>query len=425
MLRPAIVAIPLALAIAVPTARADVNRCAQADTDLAWAGTDITELGGDTGWFPSGFVAQLRLQAHVLGHTAVSSGYRAKGCWDEQMEASLAGTPGSGYFDVAYGADLSLTARIHTSILGQSINWEGNIPIPYIPEDLLIAGTKTFDPRLATTTAATVTDTTDAVNVISTDVISQFISLGGISGGLYVSVRGGMTTTYRAKSTMLSGSAVDAITDLVSMARPTSGFHSTLSVPVAVDGVVKYQPKLTFAAGFNVKIFGIQVVNWEIASVPMTLPSIERTLKLSGDPAVLLLPEMDGIGDGARMDFSAASTQSLRVKNLGQGPLEVVPASLPAGVTAAPLTLAAGAEGELRVTIADGALASGSAMLQIQTNDPDRPTASVELGIEVGGTDPGEPPVIGEDDGGCSTGGGQGAGLLVLSLGFVLIRRRR
>lgn len=424
MLRPAVVAIPLALALAVPSARADVNRCAEAEADLSWTGNDITEIGGDTGWFPSGYVAQLRLQARVLGHTAVSAGYRAKGCWAEQMQASLTGAPGSGYFDVAYGADLSLRARIHTRVLFQDINWEGEIPLPWIPEDLLIAGTATFDPRLTTTTAASVTDTTDAVNVLSTDLISQFISLGGISGGLYVSVRGGMTTTYRAKSTMLSGTAVDAVADLVSLARPSTGFHSTLSVPVAVDGIVKYQPRLIFAAGFNVKIFGIQVVNWDIATVPMTLPSIERTLKLSGEPAVLLLPEVDGIGDGARMDFSAGNTQSLRVKNLGQGPLELAPASFPAGVTTTGLTLAAGAEGELRVTIVDGALASGSVALMIQTNDPDRPTVSVELGIQVGGTDPGEPPAF-DQEGGCTTGSGQGAGLLVLALGFVLIRRRR
>jgi MYXO-CTERM domain-containing protein len=110
----------------------------------------------------------------------------------------------------------------------------------------------------------------------------------------------------------------------------------------------------------------------------------------------------------------------------GRGKCEATSVLVPAGVTAAPLTLAAGAEGDLRVTIADGALASGSAMLQIKTNDPDRPTAMVELGIQVGGTDDGEPPVIGEgQDGGCSTGSGQGAGMLVLALGFILIRRRR
>lgn len=423
MLRPAIVAIPLVLA-AGPAA-ADPHRCATADTDLEYRGTDIPEFGGDTGWIPSGSPAQVRLAAHVEGHTAVSAGYEAKGCWQDGMKGSLSGRAGTGYLDVAYGADLSLKARIHTSIFGKSIDWEGNIPIPYIPSDLLIADTATFDPRLPTTVAATVSDTTQSVNVISTDVISSFISIPGISGGLHVSVRGSMTSTYRAKTTSFAGGTVDSLEDLVSIEKPGAGFHSTLDVPVSVDGIIHYAPKLTFAAGFDVTILGIKVVDWDIATVSMNLPALDRAVTLEGDPAVLSLPEMDGIGDGARMDFAAGATQSLHVKNIGQAPLELVPTNLPAGITAAAITLAPGAQGDLTVTAADGALAA-PIDLAIQTNDPDRPTVSVELGVQNGGTDEGkEDGDVATPDGGCSTGSGQGAGLILFALGFVAIRRRR
>ncbi len=423
MLRPAIVAIPALLA-AVPAA-AEPNRCATADSDLEYKGTDIPEFGGDTGWIPGGSPAQIRLAAHLEGHTAVSAGYTAKGCWQDGMKGSLAGRPGTGYLDVAYGADLSLKARIHTSILGKSIDWEGNIPIPYIPSDLLIADTTDFTPRLPTTVAATVSDSTQAVNVISTDVIGNFISIPGISGGLHISVRGSMTSTYRAKTTSFADGTVDSLEDLVSIAQPGAGFHSSLEMPLTVDGVVHYAPKLTFAAGFDVTILGFKVVDWDIATVSMSLPSLDRNVKLEGEPAVLPLPEMDGLGDGARMDFAAGATQTIHVKNTGQGPLELVPTNLPAGVTAAPLTLAPGAQGDLSVTAAAGALAS-TASLTVQTNDPDRPTVEVELGMQNGGTDGGKADgEVGEPDGGCSTGSGQGAGLILFALGFVAIRRRR
>jgi MYXO-CTERM domain-containing protein len=427
MLRPAIAALPLVLATA-GSAGADPNRCATADTDLEYKGTDIAELGGDTGWIPSGFPAQIRLSAHVLGHTAVSAGYQAKGCWQDGMKGSLAGREDTGFLDVAYGADLKLQARINANILGQQINWQGDIPIPFVPSDLLIADTTAFDPRLPATVAATVSDSTAPVTVLTTDVIGQLIPILGISGGLNITVKGGMTSTYRANTTSFAGGTVDSLEDLVSIETPSAGFHSTLNMPVAVDGVVHYAPRLTFAASFNVTIFGINLVNWNIASISMNLPAIDRTLKLEGAPAVLELPEMDGLGEGARMDFATSNTQSIHVKNIGQGPLELQPADLPAGVTAAPMTLAAGAEGDLTVTAAAGALAS-PAMLTVQTNDPDRPTVAVELGMQNGGTDPGDPdpedPDMGEPSGGCSTGSSQGAGLVVFALGFVVVRRRR
>lgn len=424
----ALAAVPLTLAIAAQDAHAqgaELDRCASSDADLAFAGNDFVELSGDTGWFPSGFVAQLRLTARVAGHTNVATGYTATACWDKDMQAGLAGKAGSGYLDVAYGAELALYGRIHTSVLGYDINWEGQIPIPWIPEDLLIAGAGAFDPRLDTG-GVYVSDSTDPVTVLSTDVISQFISLGGISGGLYVSVQGDMTSTYRAKKVNFAGGSVDAVADLIDIAQPSGGFKSNLSLPVGIDGTVKYQPRLTFAAGLDVKIFGIRVVDWQLASVPMSLPPMERAVKLTGAPATVLLPELDGIGDGARMDFESASTQFLHIKNTGEGKLELAPIEVPAGVQIAAVTLEGKDESDLRVTVSEGALASGSATLKFATNDPDRPLVSIELGMHVGGTDPGTPPEIAPpDDGGCSAGSGHGAGVLLLVLALAFTTRRR
>jgi MYXO-CTERM domain-containing protein len=422
--------LPVALGIAIAprvAAAEELTYCGQGDTELAFAGNDFVELSGDTGWFPANFVAQLRLTAKVAGHTNVTTGYRAKACWEDQMKASLEGISGAGYLDVAYGAELALYGRIHTTVLGYTINWEGQIPIPWIPEDLMIAGAGTFTPRLDTG-GVYVSDSTDPVTVLSTNLIAQYISLGGISGGLYVSVQGSMKSTYRASKVSFAGSSVDALTDLIDIAQPDGGFGSNLSLPVGVDGTVRYEPKLTFAAGLDVSIWGIRVVDWQFASVPMSLPAKDRAIKLMGGPASVGLPQLEGIGDGARMDFESASTQFLHVKNTGAGPLQLVPFGVPSGITVAPITLEADGQDDLRVSVSDGALSSGSTTLQFTTNDPDRPLVSVALGMHVGGTDPGTPPVIeAPEESGCSAGRGHGQGLagLVLVLGLVVRRRRR
>lgn len=419
------IAVSFAVIVAGPSlAAAEVNRCATADTDVAYAGTDITELAGDTGWFPSGFVAQLRLTARVQGHTNVAAGYQARGCWDGDMEAGLAGRAESGYFDVAYGADVHLYGRIHTTILGYTYNWEGEIKLPYIPNDLMLEGTTVFNPRLDTG-GVSVSDATSPITLLSTDTLSNIISIAGISGGLRVTMTPSMTSTYRATKTSFNGSTVDAEADRIAIEQPGTGFHSTLQLPLAVDGKVRYAPTLTFAATFDVSILGYRVVDWHLGSVAMNLPALERSVKLEGEPAVLLLPEVDGIGIGARMDFSAAPVQSLRVKNLGEGTLELAPTLIPAGVIVDRLSIPGNGETELRVTLADTALESGSAQLILATNDPDRPSVTIELGKNVGGTDPGEPPVIGED-GGCSTGSGQRSGIMLLMMAVMIsIRRRR
>lgn len=416
-------AISAVVLTAAPAYADELNKCATADTSHMFDGNDAVDLSGDTGWFPSGYVAQLRLTAQVAGHTNVNVGYRANACWDKEMNATLAGVPGSGYIDVAYGAELALYGRIKTTVLGYNIDWEGPIDIPYIPEDLLLARAGYFNPRLDTF-GVYVQDTTDPINVLSTDTLASVISLGGISGGLYISVQGGMTTTYRAKNVTLDGSQVDAETDQVGVDQPSGGFHSTASLPVTVEGTVHYQPQLVFAAGFNVKIFGVQVVNWQFGSIAMSLPAIDRSIKLTDDHAIEKLPELDGIGDGARMDFQSATTQFLHVRNTGEAPLQLFPQPGADGVQVAPITIAPKDEGDLSVIVSEGALANGSTTLQIATNDPDRPLVSVELGMDVGGTDPGMPPEINPDNGGCSTGGGQGVGALAFVL-LAVTRRRR
>jgi uncharacterized protein (TIGR03382 family) len=417
----------LAAAMLAPAlATADVNRCAAGDTDLAYHGTDLPEIGGDTGWFPSGYVAQLRLSGKVLGHTAVATGMRAQACWgtDGKLSATLAGRPTTGWLDAAYGAVISLQGRIHTSVLGKSINWEGNIPLPYIPMDLLLQGQTAFDPSVDPAKLARVNDATAPITLLSTDLIGDYIPVIGISGGVRVTVTPSMATTFRFKKATLAGGTIDSPGDKVTLtSSEPHGFGAGLEVALQSEGIVRYEPTLKFGAGLSVTILGFHLLDWQIVSISFGLPALERTIKLTGDSARIPLPVIEGIGEGARMDFASGTVQELHVRNFGEAPLAIEPTKVPAGALVSRVDLQPGAEGVLKVFVADDAtFANGPVDVLLTTNDPDRGTISVQLGKQVGGTDPGTPPEDNAEPGGCSTGGAAG---LPLGLVLLALRRRR
>jgi hypothetical protein len=414
-------ALIIGLTLLGTTAPVAAAPCSASTNDLAWTGTDFAEIGGDTGWFPSSLPAQLRLTGRVVGETAVAASSRSQVCWTESMTGTIDAERQSGWLDVAYGAEIHLYAKVDTSILGNRIYWEGELPIPYIPRDLMLSGTTTFDPTLDGAVDARVADGTAPITLLSTDVIGNLIGIVGISGGVRVTVTPSMAASYRTATAHLGPASTTSATQTLSFSRPAAGYDQALELPVSFDGVMRYEPTLTFGARFYISIFGYKVVDYELVQIPMTLPTLDRPITLTAEtPARFALPVLDGVGEGARMDFATGPTQVLAIRNRGELALTITPATVPTGVSVQPLTIAPGASGQLAVTVTDGALAT-SQTLRIATTDPDHAQLEIELGLDVGGTDPGmldEP-----TEGGCSTGGGasSGASLLVL----LVIRRRR
>ena len=413
------IALGALLLASVPAAAAP---CSSSEVDLGWAGTDFAEISGDTGWFPNNFAAQLRLTGRVIGETAVASGAKADVCWTESMTGTMDARRNSGWLDVAYGAEMHLYAKVDTSILGNAIYWEGELPLPYIPGDLLLAGQTQFDPSLGGQADAQVSDATAPLTLLSTDLIGDLIGIFGISGGLRVTVTPSMVTSYRSNQLHLGDHTVQAATQAFSIPRPNVGFDTALELPMSLDGVITYRPTLTFNARFDVKILGYRVVDWNLFGIPMTLPSLDRPLTMTSEtPAHFALPVLEGLGEGARMDFAASATQTLEIRNRGEKELTLSPSSLPTGISAAALVVPPGGRATLQVTAGDEALAEGSATLRFASSDPDHAVVAIELGRDVGGTDPG---MIEEfSEGGCSTNGS--AGWLLVGLGLAFATRRR
>jgi hypothetical protein len=402
-------------ALLVPTAaRADVNRCAHADGQVQYTVTDLPDLQADTGWFPDGYVAQLRIVGQMIGETAVAMGLSPTACWDDSMQITVPGIPQSGWLDSEYGAAVDVYGRIHTSVLGYQIDWEGKIPLPaFLPHDFLLAGQTTFEPTALSGTVTVTSNPTSPVIVVSTDVLSELISLGSISGGLDIAVQGQLGTSYQTTQIAVGGGAFAREGDHVTVARPDHGFGATLDTSLSAKGVVHYDPYVIFSVLFDVRIFGIRVCSFDLASVTLPLPAIDRQITLDGGKVSIPLPHLDRIP--TQLGFATGASQPLQLHNSGAAPLEIAITTAPTGITAQPITIAPGADATIAVTAADPTMVTGS--LELSTNDPNYPSISVALDAASSGetTTPADPPS--EGGGGCnSSGGGASVWLALLAL---------
>lgn len=404
-------------------ARADVTRCSSGTANVAYSAMDLQEMDGDTGWFPQGYDAQLRITGRVTGQTNLAMGLSPTACWPDQMSVTAPGVAQSGLLDSEYGAELHLFGQINTTVLGISINWSGEIPIPFLPTDLLLAGTTNFDPAMlpdSKQSSVSVSDTTSQIKVISTDVLSDIIAVTGITGGLSVYVQGQMTTTYSTGEIDIGASAITSDTGSIAVTTPPGGYAATLALPVVASGVVVYAPSLLFNIAFDVRIFGITVVSYQLASIALPLSAIDRPVMLTGDGVTLPLPHLDAAPVG--LGFASGAVQTLALHNSGAAPLMLELATGPDGVTAVPTTIAAGADGTVQITASDtGTVAS--APLVLATNDPNHASLSLTLDPSTSGQTNSDDPTT--KSGGCAAGGGAG-GLPMVALGLVFaIRRRR
>ena len=412
-----------------PIAHADVTRCAGGVADVTVTDTDLN-LQGDTGWFPSGADVQLKLTGEIIGKTTVAMGLAPTACWDGGMSVTMPGRKLDGMLDIDYGADLHLYGQINTSVFGQSINWSGEIPIPYIPTDIALAGTSTFDPALlpdSTVTSASVTDKTNPITVLSSNVLGDLIDVTGISGGLAVTVTGQMTSTYATSALTVNGTAITSATGSAAVAMPDTGYGSNVAVAISATGNIHYAPSLVFAVSFNAKVLGISIVNFTIASVTMPLPATDRPVTLTAAAANIGLPLLAPPAT-TTLGFATGSTQTLTLHNNGAAPLMIEFTSGPDGVNVDPVTIDAGSDGAV-VVEASNPDTVDMAPLVLATNDPNTPSLTVTLdpamtnGSAGGSGSAGTPD--GSAGGGCDAGGGAGSASVFVGFALVALLRRR
>jgi hypothetical protein len=407
-------------------AHADLPRCSQAHADLVYSAQDLPDAHGDTGWFPAGSPAQLRLTGQLTGQTTVAMSLTPTACWGDGMMITAPGIAGSGLLDSRYGAEFQVLGQIHTSILGYAIDWEGQVPLPYwLPSNFLMAGTTSFDPAalpdsLTPVVAVTSNDTSPVV-LVSTDVLSEIIDLAGISGGLRLTAQGVMTTSYRTDSISIAGATLASASAQASIAEPRDGFARSLGAAISASGVVRYDPSIVLAAHFYVSILHITVVDWDLASVTVPLPGIDRSVQLTAPQLAIPLPRLDPIPTS--LGFASGASQALALHNAGDMALAVQLDSALPGVTATPITIPPGQDGVLQVTV-DPTLLDGR-LLVLATNDPSHPSVSVTVDANQQGET--TMPAPGDHEAGCSAQRGDSTWLVLLAIGACVARvgRRR
>jgi hypothetical protein len=372
----------LAILLWTATADADLPRCSDAPVGLGYYSTDVAEQSGDTGWIPDGSPAQLRLTGAIVGHTNVAMTVQPSACWtDGHMTITVPGVAQSGLLDSEYGAEVHLYGQVHTSVLGYAIDWSSEIPIPFIPHDLVLGGTTTFDPVVLADSPQPVVQIVSAptspIVVLSTNLLDAIIAITGISGSLDVDVQGGMTTAYTTSSIAVGDGTITSVADTVTVAAPGDGFGDTLAASISASGVVHYEPSLIFSLRFAVRILGVKIVNYDLADISVALPTIDRAVVLTGSDLAIPLPRLDPIPTA--LGFATGLTQQLQLHNAGSAPLAIEVSSAPDGVSAdAMTTIAPGADGTVTVVATDRD-ALGSAPLVLATNDPGHPTLSIAL----------------------------------------------
>jgi MYXO-CTERM domain-containing protein len=409
-------------------AHADPTRCAQTRSDLTFTVADLPELSADTGWFPSGSHVQARISGQLAGTTTVAMSLQPSACWNEQgMTIAVAGVQQGGLLDSEYGADLQVQGQIHASVVGLSVDWSGNIPLPsYVPTDLMLAGTTTFDPTAlpgsAQPSVAVTSAPTSPVTVLSTNVLGSLLGLTGVSGDLSITAQATMTTSYHTSAIAIGNATITDASAVAPVVAPSDGYAGTLAAPISASGVISYAPSLVLSAHASVKLLGISVASWTIATMTLPLPSIDRDVTLTGPALAFALPYLDRAP--SQLGFASGATQSAHLHNAGGAPLVVTVQAAPTGVTATSITVAPGQDGDLEVTAADPTSVDGQSLV-LATNDPDHAQVTITLDAMTDGEGSGSDGKAASSSG-CNAGTSQSSGLAALALAFVVgIRRRR
>jgi MYXO-CTERM domain-containing protein len=411
----------------------------------------------DTGWQPPGAPIQLRFVLSFGGSAEVDMDADVVTEWPAPLTVSAPGRPETGRLAINYGIELQIQLRFDVNVAGVRYRWEGDIPVPGIPEDLRAAAEGNFDPYLLPPSERpfTVMDTTDRVEVVRYDALGGIIPVPGVGGGIVVTVQGDLAVSYQTIQIVVGDASPITMEDAFTVVGPDTGeimFGAAKDLLIHPEGVLGFDATINVAPGLYLSFAGTRR-DYPLVEIPITVADELVDVIFDDHATHVPLPDIRMSGtsyDLGEVPVGESSERTLTIDNVGEAELEVtlaMPGS-PFGVDEPSLTLAPGAEESFTVTFAPetGGVANGVVLLR--TNDPDESTVAVRLtgsGIETtmpmddGGTpmdDGGMPMDDGgammvPEDGGCgcrSAGAGDGARgwplFAVLAL-LAPLRRRR
>ncbi len=407
----------------------------------------------DTGWQPPGAPIQLRFVLSFGGSTEVDMDGDIVTEWPAALTVSAPGRPGTGRLAINYGLELAVQLRFDIDVAGIRYRWEGDIPVPGIPEDLRAAAEDFFDPYLLPPSdrPLSVMDSTDPVQVVRYDALGGLISVPGVGGGIAITVQGDLAVSYETVQIVVSDASPITMENAFTVASPDPGaimFGAAKDLAVHPEGVLGFDAVVNVAPVLYLSFAGTRR-DFPLVEIPIMVA--DRTVDVIFDDHFTHVPLPDirmsanayDLGEVAVGEFGE---RTLTIDNVGEADLEVslrMPSG-PFGADATSLSVPPGGMESFTVTFSPEMNGPASGVVILDTNDPDESTVVLRLtGTGFGAmsmsdaeippvdsgmpaADAGAPPM--EDGGcGCRSSSGQGRAplpwLLFAVLAWLPLRR--
>jgi hypothetical protein len=269
------------------------------------------DLHVDTGYLPEGAPVQLRFRFDVGGGFSVSAGAEAWTDPEAPLEVALRGIAGSGRYEMNLGPQIELLARLHVTVAGRDIDWEGPIPLPLgFPSstdiDFRFAASQTFDPFLLDGQSVQVSDRIEDTVVLDIPLTEELIPVPGIGGSLRLKLGGELSSEFRGVSAGINDVAAgldDAGLDRIG--------HAHYAGRSTTTGTLILTPALHLGIGpFS--------HDFELA-VPVALPGIDTDWDL-GTPEFALSAPAPASGTGGTGTTGAAADSASARPGPGTAP---------------------------------------------------------------------------------------------------------
>lgn len=368
--------------------------CSASDVDWHSENSLFDSVDWDTGWVPAGSPIQLRFGLVIAGETMVDLGGTVVGSWPPAIAVGVHGRPGAGLLTMNYGFELIAMLRFDVEVAGIRYDWEGDIPIPFIPEDLRLAGEAVFDPFLlpgVEERPVVIADETDPVRVLWYDALSSIIPIPGVGGGFLVAAQAELETSYQTERIEVEGGLPIVGEDELTRLDPPSvedpdaegGYGAELEVTAHPVGSLSYDGRVLIIPELYLEVVGTRF-DYPLAEIPINLVDLEEEVIFDDETVELPLPDVDV--QPARLDLGwgyleAVTSQPLVLLNNGNAPLVVEAVTETGPFTMEPAYTVLDPHSTERVSIRFRPEIEGlqSVMFELATNDPDEPSILVLL----------------------------------------------
>ena len=379
------------------------------------------DVSFDSGWVPPGGPIQLRVVFFLGGNTEIDMGGTVLTSWPAPITVQVPGRPGTGRLAMDYGVELSVMLRFDVTVAGVRYTWTGDIPIPEVPDDARMTAESGFDPFLLPPTMPrpiTVRDTTEPIPVVRYDALGGLIPVPGVGGGIAITLQGDLTVGYHSDRIVV-GEALPIEMELgTTVTRPdpgSDGFGPAKDVVVHPEGTLFYDGVIVARPTLYLSFAGSRR-DYPLAEIPIPVADLSSNVIFDDHTSHVPLPDIRLVPmavDFGTVDAGTEVEQLVTVANDGEAPLDVTIREPSTPFAADPATLSLPPRTEARVAVRYAPVMAGgdSAMVFIDSNDPDEPLLVLRLtgtatGAELPVADAGPPgdggPTAGpSDDGGC------------------------